>query len=541
MRLPTTLLLSAACALSAAASELTVDRRTVTMDDRLSISLVLDGPFAELDDVDIPLQNLTIESGPSSRSEFAWVNGTSSYRRVLAYVARAKAPGAALVGPLVLHGKNGAVETLPPLSVQVMPDITSGSDDPLTIVRELVSTHRDPIFVVVSVSRTEAFVGEPIIVTWTLYNATSVQRFGLDELPRLDDFWVEEIPLRDPTPETVMLGELQVQRVPIRRAALYPLRPGTLTIGSLGITAEAVHRLGMDRFGIPLEGMLTEIDRRSPQLVIDARPLPPGPDVSAVGDVTLACDPLPKTSSGPVAVTATMTGRANLRGAIAPAFEHPVDGNVQRVDAGVSIDRRSDDVVMTRRWRYLIFPARSGRLTIPPLAVRVLTPAGERRVLRCNAQTIDAAASAPAVSAGVTVPGVATGGRAREVWPWLAGGVVVLLMLGAAARRMGQSRARRAEVQAILRREPAETRQAMQAWLAAAGLDAGAVLVERSDRGDALRALSSLLDSAERDRIMFSAAEARRRIAEVVETCSGQARMAQSLKQSSSQEQEKTR
>src|SRR5258708_4748063 len=110
MRLTLSLLLSATCALGVAASELTVDKRTLTMDDRLSISLVLDGPFGGLDEVDIPLQNLTIESGPSSRVEFSWVNGTSSYRRVLGYVARAKAPGAALVGPLVLHGKNGAVE-----------------------------------------------------------------------------------------------------------------------------------------------------------------------------------------------------------------------------------------------------------------------------------------------------------------------------------------------------------------------------------------------------------------------------------------------
>jgi hypothetical protein len=511
------------------------------MDDRLSISLVLDGPFAGLDEVEIPLQNLTIEGGPSSRVEYSWVNGTSSYRRVLGYVARAKAPGAALVGPLVLHGKNSAVETLPPLSVQVMPDITSGSNDPLTIVRELLSTHRDPIFIVVSTSKTEAFVGEPIIVTWTLYNATPVQRVGLEELPRLEDFWVEEIPLRDPTPETVTLDEAQVQRVPVRRAALYPLRAGTLTIGSLGITAETVRRIGMDRFGIPLEGLLTEIDRRSPQIVIDARPLPPGPDVSAVGDVTLACDPLPKTSSGPVTVTAAMAGRANLRGAVAPAFEHPLDGNVQRVDAGVSIDRLSDEVVMTRRWRYLIFPARSGRLTIPPLTVSVLTPAGERRTLRCAAQTIDATASIPAASARAAVPGAATGVRAREVWPWLAGGVVALLLLWAATQRMGRARARRAQVQAILRPDPAETRQALHAWLFAAGLDPAAVLVERSDRGDALRALNSLLDSAERDRISVSSSEARRRIADVVETCSGHARMAQSLKQPSSQEQEKTR
>src|SRR5260221_3957244 len=307
MRFALILLLLTLSAGSACASELTVDKRTLTMDDRLSISLVLVGNFADLDDVDIPIQNLTIESGPSSRVEYSWVNGNASYRKTLVYVARAKAAGAALVGPLVLHGKNGAVETLPPLSVQVVPDITGGSDDPLMIVRELVATHRDPIFVTVSVSKAEAFVGEPITVTWTLYNAIVLRHLGLDELPRLDDFWDEEIPLNDPAPESVVLEELRMQCVPIRRAVLYPLRTGTLTIGSLSVTAETVRRLGMDRFGIPLEGMLAEVDRRSPRIVVNARPLPPGPPVSVVGDVTLACDTLPKTSSRPVALTAAMT------------------------------------------------------------------------------------------------------------------------------------------------------------------------------------------------------------------------------------------
>jgi hypothetical protein len=528
------LLLSALNVQPSSGSELSVDKRTLTMDDRLSISLALDGPFTDLDDVAIPLQNLTIESGPSSRVEYSWVNGNAAYRKTLVYIARAKAPGAALVGPLVLHGKNGAVETLAPLSVQVVPDTTGGSNDPLTIARELVSTHRDPIFVVAAADKGEAFVGEPIIVTWMLYNATSLQRFGINDLPRLDDFWVEEIPIRDPSPELVTLGELQMQRVPIRRAAIYPLRSGTLTVGSLSITAETVRRIGMDRFGIPLEGMLAEIDRRAPELAITSRPLPPGPPVSAVGDVTLACEALPKTTSGPIALTAAMTGRANLRAATAPAFEHPVDGSVRLMDAGVSVDRRSDDVVMTRRWRYVIFPARSGRLTIPALEAIELMPSGERRTLRCAVQTIEAAASIPpAMVRGDAARQIETTERARQVWPWVAGGLGALFVLGGALRRLRHARAERAEVRVILRPAPAETREALHAWLAARGLDPGALLLERSDRGDAVRALHSLLDATERDRIVFSTAEARHRIRDVVETCAMHERMAQSKTQSS--------
>src|SRR5258706_209341 len=250
------------------ASELSVDRRTLSLDDRLTITLVLDGPFGELDEVQIPLQNLTMQGDVSSRTEFTWINGTTASRKTLTYLAKPSGPGPALVGPLVLHGKGGATETLPPIAVQVLPDAGGGSNDPLTAARELVATHRDPIFLVAQLEKTEAFVGERIIVTWMLYTATSLQRYGADDMPKLDDFWVEDIPVRNLAPELITVGELHMQRVPVRRAVLYPLRSGTLTIGSMGISAETIRRIGEDRFRIPYEGMLVEVNRRSPQVVI---------------------------------------------------------------------------------------------------------------------------------------------------------------------------------------------------------------------------------------------------------------------------------
>jgi hypothetical protein len=531
------------------ASQLIVDRRTLTLDDHLTISLILDGPFTDLGDVTIPLQNLELQGDASSRVEFSWVNGTATYRRTLVYIAKAKAPGTAIVGPLVLHGKKGAVETLGQVVVQVLPDVSAGSD-PVTIARELVATQRDPIFIVATADKTEAFVGQAITVTWMLYNATSLQRYGIDDVAHLDDFWVEEIPLREREPEAVIVGELRMQRVPIRRAVLYPLHSGRLVIGSMSINAEAIRRVGNDRFGIPYEGMLVEINRRSPQIVVNARPMPAGPPVSAVGDVVLQCDALPASATGPVTLRASMSGIANLRSAPAPAFETPLDGSVQVVDAGFSVDRRTDDAVATRRWRYVIFPARSGRLVVPPLTTTILTPAGERRTLRCESQTILAAAgSQPAAAANESTPLAATTARAVRVWPWIAGGLGVLLIAGLAAAlaipRIRRLRVRRREVRRILGRDrtaageteaatagAADTatriRDALNAWLVLRGLDPAVLLGEASDRGDALRAALSLLDAAGRDRIAWDAREVRRRLRDVVETCAPDARMAQS-------------
>jgi hypothetical protein len=308
-----------------------------------------------------------------------------------------------------------------------------------------------------------------------------------------------------------------MQRVPVRRAVVYPLRSGTLAVGAMTLTAEAVRRIGVDRFGIPYEERLVDIVRLSPRISIDVLPIPPGPPVSAAGDVRLDCQPLPAAvQSGPVTLQVALSGRANLRAAIAPAFEQPVDGSVQVVDAGFKVDRTASAAVMTRRWRYVIFPARSGRLTIPALASTILTPEGERKTLRCAARTMEAFASSPPPSEAAPHETKVT--RVARFWPWS----IVLLAVAAGVVPLRRFRRRRAAINSLLRATPSETKEAVLASLPAE---------QTPDCRDAVAALLSLLDAAERDRIPFERREVRQRIADVVETCTYPPRMAESRKE----------
>src|SRR5437667_8033203 len=68
-------------AFPAVANELTVDRRSITLTDSLTITLTLTDSFAQLDNVRLPLQNLVIDGGPSISSEFQWINGQSFRRK----------------------------------------------------------------------------------------------------------------------------------------------------------------------------------------------------------------------------------------------------------------------------------------------------------------------------------------------------------------------------------------------------------------------------------------------------------------------------
>jgi hypothetical protein len=503
-------------ALPAAASDLQVDKRTLSADDALTITLTLTDAFAAADNIQLPLQNLVIDGSPSVSSEFSWINGQSSRRKVLRYVARPVHAGAALIGPLTLHGADGQVETLAPLSIQVLPDLAAGTNDPLRILHELAATGRDPIFIVADAGKSSVFTGEQVIVTWTIYNAANVQQQGISQMPKLADFWVEELDIRNESPQQVFLGGVAMQKLVLRRVALFPLHSGTLSVDPLAIEAQIMKPLGFSNPFRLFEGSVVDVNRRSSPLAIEARAIPPGPPVAAVGDVSLQCETPLQKNGGPVAVGVVMAGAANLRAAPPPSFAQPVDGSVQIAEGAVSVQRRGE-AVMTRRWRFLIFPNSSGMFVIPPLTAQTLTPAGVRRELRCEqrvllVQAADAASMQPHAAPQSSAPVEA----ARQSLPFIAAAAAILVLLAVAWPRIRRARTIRRDTRALARETPPETRVAVDEWLSAHGVDPAAILRETSDRGDAYRTLRSLLDAAERDRLMVEPDDVRGRIRDVV-------------------------
>lgn len=498
------------------ANDLQVDKHTLSVDDSVTITVSLTDAFASLDSVPLPLQNLVIDGSPSVSSEFSWINGQSTRRKIFTYTAHPQGAGAALIGPVVLRTSDGQVETMAPVSIQVLPDRTSGSNDPVRILHELLATGRDPIFLVAEADKASAFVGEQVIVTWTIYNAANVQQQGPGDFPKFSDFWTEELDVRNETLQQVVVGGVPMQKLVIRRVALFPLRSGTLTVEPMPIEGQVMRRSEIGNpFGL-FEGTLFDIHRRSAALTIEARPIPPGPPVATVGDVSMQCQAPEQKSGGPVSIDVVMSGRANLRAAPPPAFARALDGSMQIAEKGVTVERREG--TMTRRWKFLIFPSSSGVFVVPPLVSTILTPAGARRDLRCEERSVlvEAASAAANPPAASTPPRDARLEAARRSLP--AAGVLaaIALLIAIAGPRLQRAMRIRRETRSLLRETPAETRAAVDAWLVASGAYPSLLVREQSDRGDAYRALRSLLEAAERDRLTAEPGEIRARVREVV-------------------------
>lgn len=496
---------AAMIAATALANDLSVDKRTVAMDESLGITVTLTDDFAGVASVTIPLRNLELDGPPSSSSQFQWINGQSSKSKVLRYSAHPLQAGTAQIGPLRLQSSDGRIETLPPISVTVLADATAGSNDPARILHELLATGRDPIFLVAQADRSEGIAGDEVVVTWTLYNAASVEQYGIGGFPKLADFWSEELDVHGEQPENVTLGGVAVERLVMRRVALFPLRSGSLTVEPMTVNASVMKRVSRgDPFGM-FEGMQVEVHRRSAPLTILVHPTPPGPPVDVVGSVAIRCGVPLQRNGGPVSIDVSLSGRANLRSAPSPHWESPIAGSVQIVERGVTVNRSPTDARMTRQWRYLIFPEREGEFQVPPLLSRTLTSEGVRQEVRCPARTLNV--ERPPVASESARPSRSRfANRAPDFpWPLVEGAALALLLSLALTRLWRRKRREGAAARALLHASPADTRTAVDGWLHSRGLDPSALMREGSDRGDAFRAVRSLLDAQESGR--FAATE----------------------------------
>jgi hypothetical protein len=501
-------------ATSLSANELTVDRRTIQLDETLQITVKLTGSFADGNVVDVPVKNLTVDGRASTSSSFTFDNGRVSKAKVFVFIARPLASGPALVGPLVVDDNRGNMETLAPVAVQVLPDVLSGSGDPLRVLRELKATGRDPVFLLAEADRTAAWVGEEIIVTWYLYAGVSAEDFGIDQAPKLPDFWSETMTVKEPSQPLTLDGTF-LHKVPIRRVALFPLRSGRLPIGVLHTRIATVKRTSDPSALVPFEGNVVELRQRSQVVEVDVRPLPEG-TYDAIGELVLQCGAPSQKGIGPVLLEVQLSGRGNLRAAKPPHFASPVAGDFEIADAGVTVEREVRPLTMTRRWRILIFPARDGMLAIPPLVTTLFNPAtGSPQELRCGGSAFAAKAVDRPTPAATPAVEQAREQR-RRFWPRLAAALLIAALLLPAIWWWHRARRKRAAIDRLLGdADPRGVRLRVDAHIGRPEV----LLQERSARGDAYRAVRSLLDDLEHERYVEGdpVKEMRRRLEDLLE------------------------
>lgn len=496
-----------ACALAlvasgALAAEFEVSSTSVRADETLQVTLRLEGDFAQLDSVQLPVKNLTIEAGPSTASQYQWINGVGTRSKRFTWELRPGAAGVAVIGPLVLALPDGKRDVVPAVTVEVMAeDAAISSNDPARILEAYIAQGREGIAVVGELSRTDVVVGEQIILTWYLYATESVRDFRSASNPPMPNFWSEELPIRDHEAEQLLIAGRTVQRIAVRRVAIYPLAAGPQQIGSLVASVEVLKPFEDVIGGLGMfEARLAEVRRRSAPLPVNVRPLPAG--IDAVGRYTISCGPPVVSEQGPVAFDVTVSGDGNLRGAGAPRFAQPPDAEVETEEKGLDVERSPSGARMKRSWRYLLYPGRDGVMRLPPVIFNAFDPAaGAASTLQCGGSSVEVRRSPKSATGGGSAGDIPRPRLSRRAAAVIVAALAALLGAVLLFVTAFRARKRRAVIATLIGETARETRHRLEQFVASRGLT-----IDDMDRGSGLsddyRAVNALIELHLRERTL---------------------------------------
>lgn len=473
------------------------------------------------------LQNLEIAGGPDQRHDVTIGTGGSRWHYAWTWQLRPRSVGKAAVTSILVQVGDERLD-LAPRRLEVRRRAPPGSnpppaagDDGRSPLEELLRrglaggaprgreelgrqpdrAAPDGIFLRAVADPAAPYVGQRTLYTVYLYTQMSVRAMDPESLPSFQGLWARTVDLGKPPTERVIWEGEPYTRIPLLQRELYALAAGPREIEPVRahFLVERIERDGF--FSMPVR-VPAELERQSNPVRLQVKPLPPPSDRiaasfgGAVGEITARATAAPrKVAVGQgTTLSLTLAGDGNLESLPAPELELPPGLEVLESEAGPAVpttptagggedaDGRATPghAGMSRTWRYVVVPRRSGTWRLPAFEVAYFDPeAGRYRTARAplpelvagpaagvrSADGADRAGDdAPhAIRSAALPPRPAARWRSVLPWafavPWL---MAAALLLGkrrsARSARPGGSRAGSAELAAALDDARAEER-----------------------------------------------------------------------------------
>ena len=326
------------------------------------------------------LVNLSVRSGPAGQFTSSYVNGRVSKSYALTYTLVPRQAGEAEVPALELSIDGVTYRTEPiRFSVAAAPAVTGPPrrGDPRRAGREAQAD----VFLRAELGKREAWVGEPISLSLTLYTAEQVSNAVLSTEPTLRDFWVEELEV-DPEGDafTTSVDGRPYRAYPILRRIVVPQTAGSFEIDPWVIQLEARVRSN-DPFDFSFFGRRQTIVRRSEPLTLRVEPLPaagrPQGFEFAVGryELRAAVDRQEARVNDAVALRAVVEGEGLLKLSGPPVFETPSELKVLEPKITESFESRGGRILSRKSWEWIVIPLTPGEMELPELRFPFFDPA----------------------------------------------------------------------------------------------------------------------------------------------------------------------
>src|SRR5690606_27209827 len=267
-------------------------------------------------------------------------------------------------------------------------------------------------------SKRTARQNEQITIEYRLYFRDGIQlrHSRLTGSWDAEGFWREEFEIDTrPVPTSVVENGLLYHMIVLKRVAVFPTRPGTLTVDPLEIETEAYFPSGggdpFERF-FSLGNRFDTVQLSSDSVELIVQPLPPGAPSSfsgAVGDYRMRAS-LSATSvevGEPVEVRIVIEGEGNVATLEAPRFEPA--GVFERYDpnVGTSVRRDGRRISGRKSFTFVLVPRSNGEFEMPPVEFTFYHPERSDYVtITSELPELEVTGTAAPLAAGTTSAGL---------------------------------------------------------------------------------------------------------------------------------------
>lgn len=372
-------------------------------------------------------EGFDVLAGPTvaKGSSISIINGsmTQSTSYTYTFVVLAQQAGNIVIGPARIEAKGKRYATNP-LPIEVVQEKGAGHpqggrdsrDEQSGAVDAQRQIANDDILLRAIVSRTEVFKGEPLRVTFKLYERVNIVGYDGVKFPSFNGFWAQELNTDNAPRRRETYNGKVYETLVAREFLLYPQQSGTLTIDPAELTAVAqvvVQSRHIDPFfggGHEVYNVPRKV--QSQRVTVSVKNLPAGAPASfngAVGRFTLDATLPPERIAANSAATYTVkiAGSGNLTFVQAPKLTLPTSFEQYNVKTTESINTTSAGITGYRQFEYPFIARAEGTYEIAPVEFTYFDPERmQYATLRAKPMTLDVTPDAGGSSGAPVVPGL---------------------------------------------------------------------------------------------------------------------------------------
>jgi len=373
---------------TAQTAKMRVDKSTVTLDDRLTLTITLSGNFDSTSGPD--LQDFDVLS-KSSGTSISIIGGHIQQEQTITLVLAPKRQGRLKIGEVSLLSGGRVVATAGPIFVNCVggggrvPVMPAPQKEPEEKEEEAqpppvpkVKKGLESIFISVRYPERTLYVGEPVFVEYLLYVRAGlpVSSFRPEAMPAFKGFVIDQLPVRSGEGREVVVSGVRFVAYTLWRGLVSALNEGALPLDQINVVVK-IGDFFRERSVIVRNDPVTLTFKKPP---LENRPADyvEGTVGSFVIQSSLDRDKIKVNESA--ILTVKVEGSGNLRGIKMKEIEVPGGLKISPIP-GADLDEVVADVAgMSGRrvFQYLITGEKAGDYQIPKISLAFFNPITEK-------------------------------------------------------------------------------------------------------------------------------------------------------------------